>query len=299
MPPPCAAQEVKSGATKVGYVWQSLGCDSFYWQRAGRRQQKGGAGSNISYKYTPGHGPAVPETCPETGGRGRGVPCARQGGCLPPRSCCRMEWVNNGLRARQAPSSAAGQGAMRLGAEAGWRLLACCRRRGLRDGRPILDGAHPRPGVGGWHPEAHPQPEEQARRATSGAARSAGCAAWGCVPGLPRLDPALLPTRQQARCMITHPPTHPPACHRFPAFDRIHSILTTVSEELPDVPLYFDLHSVCKLLHCTAPKADAIRSGKPSHLGCRSVHGLCPPATACLQSPAELAASRGWTHLLF
>lgn len=33
----CAANEVKSSAAKVGYVYQSTGCDSFYWQRVGRK----------------------------------------------------------------------------------------------------------------------------------------------------------------------------------------------------------------------------------------------------------------------
>ena len=32
-----AANEVKNAATKLGYVWQSQGCDSFYWQRLGRK----------------------------------------------------------------------------------------------------------------------------------------------------------------------------------------------------------------------------------------------------------------------
>lgn len=31
--PPAAAAEVKNCATRLGYVWQSTGCDSFYWQR--------------------------------------------------------------------------------------------------------------------------------------------------------------------------------------------------------------------------------------------------------------------------
>jgi tRNA (guanine26-N2/guanine27-N2)-dimethyltransferase len=36
-----SAVETKEAATKMGYVFQSQGCDSFFWQRAGRRQQKG------------------------------------------------------------------------------------------------------------------------------------------------------------------------------------------------------------------------------------------------------------------
>ena len=49
--PLLAAAEVKNSATRLGYVWQSTGCDSFYWQRVGRRIAKG---NTTNYKYTPG-----------------------------------------------------------------------------------------------------------------------------------------------------------------------------------------------------------------------------------------------------
>lgn len=65
--PPCAAAEVKNTATRLGYVWQSTGCDSFYWQRVGRRLVKAGKGGGSSVKYSPGVGPAVPQECPESG----------------------------------------------------------------------------------------------------------------------------------------------------------------------------------------------------------------------------------------
>ncbi len=46
---PAAAAEVKNCATRLGYVWQSTGCDSFYWQRVGRRLHKGNG-----IKFAPG-----------------------------------------------------------------------------------------------------------------------------------------------------------------------------------------------------------------------------------------------------
>ena len=97
---------MKNAATRLGYVWQSSGCDSFYWQRVGRKAVRPG-GNN--FKYMPGgqggwvvgwvivcrcgwqsvaqtaccaccappplcfalcpagQGPAVPQQCPETG----------------------------------------------------------------------------------------------------------------------------------------------------------------------------------------------------------------------------------------
>lgn len=42
---------MKNAATRLGYVWQSSGCDSFYWQRVGRKAVR--AGGN-SVKYMPG-----------------------------------------------------------------------------------------------------------------------------------------------------------------------------------------------------------------------------------------------------
>ncbi|KVH92665.1 tRNA (guanine(26)-N(2))-dimethyltransferase [Cynara cardunculus var. scolymus] len=47
---------------------------------------------------------------------------------------------------------------------------------------------------------------------------------------------------------------------RYPAFDRIFAILTTISEELPDVPLFLSLHNLCATLKCTSPSAVIFRS---------------------------------------
>lgn len=137
-----SAQEVKNSATRLGYVWQSTGCDSFYWQRVGRRLIKGGG----SVKYMPGAGPAVPEKCPETGS-------------------------------------------------------------GFQMGGPF------------WAEPIHDP-------------------AW--VAGL-------LQQIQRDK-------------DRLPAYSKLHSILTAVSEELPDAPLYFNLHDMCKTLRSAAPKADVFKS---------------------------------------
>ncbi|EFJ10436.1 hypothetical protein SELMODRAFT_153186 [Selaginella moellendorffii] len=47
---------------------------------------------------------------------------------------------------------------------------------------------------------------------------------------------------------------------RYPAFDKIHSILTSVSEELIDVPLYLSIHELSATLKCTPPSAIVFRS---------------------------------------
>lgn len=47
---------------------------------------------------------------------------------------------------------------------------------------------------------------------------------------------------------------------RYPAYERISAVLTTVSEELPDVPLFLSLHNLCSTLKCTSPSAVIFRS---------------------------------------
>ncbi|KAI5340723.1 Hypothetical predicted protein [Prunus dulcis] len=47
---------------------------------------------------------------------------------------------------------------------------------------------------------------------------------------------------------------------RYPAYDRISAVLTTISEELPDVPLFLSLHNLCATLKCTSPSAVIFRS---------------------------------------
>ncbi|CAL1356622.1 unnamed protein product [Linum trigynum] len=47
---------------------------------------------------------------------------------------------------------------------------------------------------------------------------------------------------------------------RYPAYERISAVLTTISEELPDVPLFLSLHNLCGTLKCTSPSAVIFRS---------------------------------------
>ena len=60
----------------------------------------------------------------------------------------------------------------------------------------------------------------------------------------------------------------------LPAFDKLHSMLTAVSEELVDVPLYFDLHGICKLVHSSAPRTDVFCSALVN-AGYRCAGGRC------------------------
>ncbi|KAF3329183.1 putative tRNA (guanine(26)-N(2))-dimethyltransferase 2 [Carex littledalei] len=47
---------------------------------------------------------------------------------------------------------------------------------------------------------------------------------------------------------------------RYPAYEKILAVLTTISEELDDVPLFVSLHNLCATLKCTSPSAVMFRS---------------------------------------
>ncbi|GIL63660.1 hypothetical protein Vafri_17687 [Volvox africanus] len=57
-----APNEVKESPSRLAYLWQSSGCDSFWLQPVGQKRQHNGQG-----KFMPGSGPAVEPRCPDTG----------------------------------------------------------------------------------------------------------------------------------------------------------------------------------------------------------------------------------------
>ncbi|TMW57134.1 hypothetical protein Poli38472_003059 [Pythium oligandrum] len=52
----------------------------------------------------------------------------------------------------------------------------------------------------------------------------------------------------------------------FPTKDRLHGLLTTLSEELVDAPLHYTLPGLCKTLHCSNPRMDQLQ-GAIRHAG--------------------------------
>ncbi|CAL5223126.1 g5591 [Coccomyxa viridis] len=136
-----SAEKVKDSASKQMYVYQSSGCDSFFTQPVGRKSPKG-----KGFKFAPGHGPVVPQQCPETG--------------------------------------------------SGW----------------IMGGPF-------WSQPIHDQ-------------------AW--VKGIL----AILEADKG----------------NFQAYSKVRGLLTSASEELPDVPLYYNLHTMCKTLRVTPPGNSTVRS---------------------------------------
>jgi tRNA (guanine26-N2/guanine27-N2)-dimethyltransferase len=47
---------------------------------------------------------------------------------------------------------------------------------------------------------------------------------------------------------------------KYKAFEKIQGLLTNAMEELPDVPLYLDLHSICKVVKSSVPKHEVFKS---------------------------------------
>lgn len=52
----------------------------------------------------------------------------------------------------------------------------------------------------------------------------------------------------------------PSASSDFAQAAKIRGLLLSVAAELPDAPLYYDLHDVCRTVRCTAPKSDVFKS---------------------------------------
>lgn len=55
----------QEAGTKLSYVFQSQGCDSFFLQPVAQKLNKNGK----SEKFMAGHGPCVPTRCEETGSK--------------------------------------------------------------------------------------------------------------------------------------------------------------------------------------------------------------------------------------
>ena len=70
----------------------------------------------------------------------------------------------------------------------------------------------------------------------------------------------------------------------FQAYSKVRGLLTSASEELPDVPLYYNLHTMCKTLRVTPPGNSTVRSAivNAGESFCRrlSVYTFCTKAFA-------------------
>ncbi|XP_072980014.1 tRNA (guanine(26)-N(2))-dimethyltransferase 2-like isoform X2 [Typha angustifolia] len=139
-----SASAMKRSPLKLSYVYQCVGCDSFYLQNVGRTVSKGH--KNNSERYAPGLGPAVPQECSDCGKK------FNMGGPIWSAPIHDQEWVASILSSVEA----------------------------MKD--------------------------------------------------------------------------------RYPAYERISAVLTAVSEELPDAPLFVSLHNLCATLKCACPTIAMLRS---------------------------------------
>ncbi|XP_072984300.1 tRNA (guanine(26)-N(2))-dimethyltransferase 1-like [Typha latifolia] len=139
-----SASAMKRSPLKLSYVYQCVGCDSFYLQNVGRTVSKGH--KNNSERYAPGFGPAVPHECSDCGKK------FNMGGPIWSAPIHDQEWVASILSSVEA----------------------------MKD--------------------------------------------------------------------------------RYPAYERISAVLTAVSEELPDAPLFVSLHNLCATLKCACPTIAMLRS---------------------------------------
>ena len=71
----------------------------------------------------------------------------------------------------------------------------------------------------------------------------------------------------------------------FQAYSKVRGLLTSASEELPDVPLYYNLHTMCKTLRVTPPGNSIVRSAivNAGECPCRrlSSYTYCVEAFVC------------------
>ncbi len=75
-----------------------------------------------------------------------------------------------------------------------------------------------------------------------------------------------------------------------------------MSEELPDVPLYYNLHELCKAVHCSSPRAEVLRSAlvnagyRCAGWGCREQRAWAGVvvSTVCVRQLVGMAVGDGW-----
>jgi tRNA (guanine26-N2/guanine27-N2)-dimethyltransferase len=72
----------------------------------------------------------------------------------------------------------------------------------------------------------------------------------------------------------------------YPGYDKIHALLTTVQEELPDCPLHYDIHSMSTTLKATPPPMALFRSAV-INAGYRVSPAHCNPLAIKTDAPAE------------
>jgi len=73
----------------------------------------------------------------------------------------------------------------------------------------------------------------------------------------------------------------------YPGYDKVHALLTTVQEELPDCPLHYDIHSMSQCLKATPPPMALFRSAV-INAGYRVSPAHCNPLAIKTDAPTEV-----------
>lgn len=80
---------------------------------------------------------------------------------------------------------------------------------------------------------------------------------------------------------------------KYPAHSKLTGMLTTVTEELPDTPLFYNLASLAKTLKATAPKMETMRDALVN-AGYRASPTHCTPGGFKTDATPEV---RTWLRL--
>jgi len=254
-----SANTVKRSASKLAYVYQSQGCDSWVLQRVGEIDTRGGG-----VKFTPAHGPAVPQQCPETGAR------YLMGGPLWAEAIHDQAFVGGLIEKVCGGAPGVWRGALGRGV-VGKRLAGLGSRSAFQPSQPkphcnrkSCTPTSTRTSNIKHYPNPNPNPQHRwmRRRSATRSTRASGgcspawlrscrmcrcttgggCGVWGWRWGVEGGVGLLIALRTDS--------SHPIAPSADPYLMQSQSAHARPRS----------LHDVCKTVHCTAPKAQVFRS---------------------------------------
>lgn len=258
---------VKRAASKKAWLFQCQGCESFHLQRCGKVSVAGGRGARATpaaahaaggaagggagsagasggggLKYAPGSAPALDQKCEH---------CARYmhiGGPL------WAEPIHDKFAVRRALAYLAA-GAPREGSQAaaGGPPAREPQPQPLAPPPPQPPAQHA--AAGGASGSAPPAQQALATSASAAAAAVAAAAASAAARGAEEVAAAAAAAGSviPSHAALEHLPAVPPAAVPWGAHRKLVGLLTTVSEELSDVPLYLDLSGMSGTLRCRQP----------------------------------------------
>ena len=273
-----SAESARASASRQAYVWQSSGCDSFWVQRCGDRVDRGVAAAAAraagqQQQQAEGdegagtaHGAAA---AADADGDGDGGGTAAAPPPAPPGEARAL--LNKKGRPAAGVKYTPGHGPAVPSVkcpDTGSRMLM---------GGPYwADAIHDREFVSRVLDELSRARDRRRRRrpaAPPGRPRAADAANGGRAAAPPR------PPLQSVAEPLGG------ALGGYAAEARLRGLLTLAREELPDAPLYYDLHALAKTLRCTAPPLATLRSAllnagyrvSGSHASPRALKTTAPP----------------------